>query len=113
MDFSNKPLKEQVVELSRYREYALRDANQYPNIIAFVVSRAGPASAPELRKWGADFLAEAFASPMLPPDRKQFLALKLLTTFKAYLDDSNQDAGVLRSAVQVLTNVYPFIFRHT
>lgn len=113
MDLSNKPPKEQLAELNRFREYALRDANHYPNIIAYVVRCAGPASSLELRKWGADFLAEAFASPTLSPDRKQLLALKLLTTFKAYLDDSNQDAGVLRSVVQVLTNVYPYVFRHT
>ena len=113
MDLSNKPPKEQLAELKRFREYALRDVNQYPNIIAYVVRCAGPTSGPELRKWGADFLAEAFASPILSPDRKQLFALSLLPTFKAYLDDPAQDAGVLRSAVQVLTNVYPFIFRHT
>lgn len=70
------------------------------------------ASAPlELRRWGADFLAEAFATPALPNGEKETMQPYVLTTLEALANNENEDAQVLRSVIQTASSIYPLALR--
>jgi len=102
-------------ELDRVRNLALTDANYYPTIIPGVLPIVGANAANptlELRRWGAEFLAETFASPIWPADQKQKMALTVLDTLKVYLEQV-QDRGVIKCAVQTAASIYPLVYRHT
>ncbi|KAF2452702.1 hypothetical protein BDY21DRAFT_424984 [Lineolata rhizophorae] len=108
---------ETIKQLTHARNLTLEDAAYYNQIVPSVLPIVGaPAAALELKRWGADFLAETFASPTLSADAKTGLALKVLDTLKAFLGaDGNTDevdTGIAKSAVQTAASVYPLVFRH-
>jgi symplekin len=65
----------------------------------------------EIQRWGADFLAEAFASPTWPQEVKQQSAPSVLATLKAYLENV-EDKSVIKSAIQAAASVYPLVYKH-
>lgn len=101
-------------QLESARSLALGDGRYYPTIIPGVLPIIGAASNPslEIRRWGADFLAETFASPTWPPDAKESVALTVLDTLKEYLEVV-QDRGVIKGAIQAAATIYPLVYRHT
>jgi len=113
MNNSLKSASETIVQLESARKLALGDAAYYPQIVPGVLPIIGPNAQLELRRWGADFLAETFAAPGLPAEEKQRLSLMILQTLKNYLEMPQQDAAVIRSVVQVATSIYPFVFKYT
>ncbi|ORY08196.1 hypothetical protein BCR34DRAFT_13667 [Clohesyomyces aquaticus] len=100
-------------QLESARSLALGDGRYYPTIIPGVLPIIGPNANASLdtRRWGADFLAETFASPTWPSDAKEPSCLTVLPTLRAYLDDN--DTGVIKSAVQAAASIYPLVYRHT
>ncbi|KAF2467504.1 uncharacterized protein BDR25DRAFT_234411 [Lindgomyces ingoldianus] len=100
-------------QLESARSLALGDGRYYPTIIPGVLPIIGPNTnaALETRRWGADFLAETFASPTWPSDAKETCSLTVLPTLRAYLEGEN-DAGVVKSAVQAAATIYPLVYRH-
>lgn len=104
--------------LGEARRICLADAKIYPQVIPGIVGVVGAQSSLELRRWGADFLAETFASPVLSAEEKQKLCLAALDTLRSYLNrkeekGEDEDASVVKSAVQCATSIYPLVFRHT
>lgn len=100
--------------LEHARSLALTDSKYYPSLMPGVLPLIGPNSnaSLEVQRFGADFLAEMFASPMWPADAKQPIALLVLDTLKYYLDEVH-DRGVIKGAVQAAASVYPLVYRHT
>lgn len=99
-------------ELESARSLALGDGRYYPTIVPGVlpiVSASGNASI-EVQRWGADFLAETFASPTWAPDAKAALSLTCLPTLKEYVEA--QDATIIKSAVQAAACIYPLVYKH-
>lgn len=105
-------LKEQLTQLEAARNLVLSDAALYPQVIQGILPIIGANARLELRRWGADFLAETFANPMLFASRKEELASTLLPTLQELLDQDAQDIAVTKSVVQTASSLYPFIFRH-
>lgn len=103
-----------IQQLESARSLALGDGRYYPTIIPGVLPIIGySADQPiEIQRWGADFLAEAFASPTWPSEAKQSSAPSVLATLKAYLENVD-DKAVVKSAVQAAASVYPLVYRHT
>lgn len=101
-----------VGQLEKARLLALSDPAFYAQIVPGVLPITGPTATLELRRWGADFLAETFACPTLPAAQKQQLSLLVLQTLKDFLDISGEDTAVIRSVVQCATSVYPLVFKH-
>lgn len=64
----------------------------------------------ELRRWGADFLAETFSTPVVDINEKQSLAVTCLDTMVRLMDE--KEAGILKSVVQCSASVYPLVFRY-
>jgi symplekin len=103
-----------IQQMESARSLALGDGRYYPTIIPGVLPIIGYSEdqSIEIQRWGADFLAEAFASPTWPPEVKQSSALSVLATLKAYLENV-EDKSVIKSAVQAAASVYPLVYRHT
>lgn len=107
-------------QLNSARDIVLRDATIYPQVVPGVLPVIGVSTAVEQRRWGADFLAETFASPVINAEDKQKMCIGsgMLETLKGYLDrkaevGEEEDPAVVKSAVQCAASVYPLVFRHT
>ncbi|KAF3407488.1 mRNA cleavage and polyadenylation specificity factor complex subunit pta1 [Talaromyces pinophilus] len=105
-------LKEQLTQLEAARNLVLSDAALYPQVLQGILPIIGANARLDLRRWGADFLAETFANTTLPSDRKEELAGTVLPTLNEYLGNDAQDVAVVKSTVQTASSLYPFVFRH-
>jgi len=101
-------------QLDSARSLALGDGRYYSTIIPGVLPIIGHGAdqTVEIQRWGADILAEAFASPTWPSNVKENTAMTVLATLKAYLEHV-EDQSVIKSAVQAAASVYPLVYRHT
>jgi symplekin len=102
---------QQLQKLAHARKLVLGDANYYPQVIQGILPIIGPEALLELRRWGADFLAETFASPALPIQQKETLSLIILETLKSIIEKPNEDPGVIKSVVQTAASIYPLVFK--
>ncbi|KAJ5658142.1 uncharacterized protein N7484_001791 [Penicillium longicatenatum] len=102
----------QIAQLNAARNLVLGDAAFYPQIINGILPIVGPNAKLELRRWGADFLAETFASPQLATAQKEQLAQNVLQSIQETMLLPEVDAAVLQSLVQTAASLYPIIFRH-
>ena len=101
-------------QLNAARDIVLKDAAIYPQVVPGVLPVISAQHPVQLRRWGADFLAETFASPVLNAEEKQKLALAVLDTLKGYLDrGEEEDESVVKGAVQAAGSIYPLVFRNT
>ncbi|KAL8295454.1 hypothetical protein RB597_008709 [Gaeumannomyces tritici] len=102
---------EQIRQLNDARKHVLLDPKVYSSIVQGVLPIIGPSSVPELRRWGSDFLAEAFATPSLPTRDKETLSLLVLETLRAMIENPKEDIYVLKSALQTAASIYPLVIR--
>ncbi|EDU50517.1 conserved hypothetical protein [Pyrenophora tritici-repentis Pt-1C-BFP] len=103
-----------IQQMESARSLALGDGRYYPTIIPGVLPIIGYSEdqSVDIQRWGADFLAEAFASPTWPQEIKQNNAPSVLVTLKAYLDNVD-DKSVIKSSIQAAASVYPLVYKHT
>ena len=109
---STENVANQIAQLNSARNLVLSDAALYPQIVNGILPIVGAHTALELRRWGAEFLAETFASPVLATSLKEQLAQKALQTIQEIMTLPETDTAVLQSLVQAATSLYPLIFRH-
>lgn len=102
---------EQLAQLNQVRNHVLADAVHYPDIISGIVPLIGTGNHLETQRWGAEFMAEAFASPMVSGPTKEKMALTALPVIRDWLADQ-PDEAVIKSATQTAASVYPYVFRH-
>lgn len=103
---------DQVAQLNAARTLVLGDAALYPQIVNGVLPIVGAHARVELRRWGAEFLAEAFASPLLSAAQKEPMATAVLQTIRELSEVPDQDAAVMKGLVQAVASLYPPLFRH-
>ncbi|KAJ5178051.1 uncharacterized protein N7500_000750 [Penicillium coprophilum] len=103
---------DQIAQLNAARNLVLGDAAFYPQIVNGILPIVGASTRLELRRWGANFLAETFASPMLGVAQKEQLAPNVLQTIREILELPETDTAVLQSLVQTSASLYPLVFRH-
>ncbi|CAK7273024.1 hypothetical protein SEPCBS57363_005444 [Sporothrix epigloea] len=104
-------IQEQIRQLDDARKLVLANVGHYPMIVQGILPIINPSSLHELRRWGADFLAEAFAAPAMPSREKESLSLLVLESIKGMLENVNEDPFVLRSIIQAASSIYPLIMR--
>ncbi len=104
-------IEEQIRQLDDARRLVLANVGHYPMIVQGILPIINPSSLPQLRRWGADFLAEAFAAPAMPSRDKESLSLLVLESLKGMLENANEDALVLRSIIQAASSIYPLVMR--
>ena len=103
-------------QLNAARNICLASPAHYSQVVPGVLGVIGPQAHLDLRRWGSDFLAETFASPVLSADDKQKLSLSILDTLKGFLNrkedaGEEEDPAVVKSAVQCAASIYPLVFR--
>ena len=103
---------DQVAKLEAARHLVLSDSIHYAQIIPGILPIIGPHSQLEIQRWGADFLAEAFASPALSSQSKESLSIQVLQTLKELLELQNGDTAVLKSVIQATASIYSLVFRY-
>lgn len=108
---SSDSIQEQIRQLNDARKLVLANVGHYPMIVQGILPIINPSSLPQLRRWGADFLAEAFSAPAMPSREKESLSLLVLGSIKAMLDNANEDPFVLRSIIQAASSIYPLVMR--
>ncbi|KAK8020890.1 hypothetical protein PG990_006028 [Apiospora arundinis] len=104
---------DQIRQLEGARKLVLGDVSYYPQVIQATLPIIGPAAQVEFRRWGADFLSEAFATPAVPLSQKETLSLLVLETLMLLVQDPKQDPMVLRSVIQTAASIYPLALRWT
>ena len=102
---------DQLAQLEGARNLVLSDSHHYPQIVLGILPIIGTVARLELRRWGANFLAETFANPTFPVVQKEDLALKILIHLRDLLEASGQDAAVVKSVVQTAASIYGLVFR--
>lgn len=103
------PVSDQLIQLRKARSLVLRDAVFWPQIFQGVLPIvSGPYV--ELRRWGAEFLAETFSTPTLDEAKKTELALLALDTLVGLIHE--MEADLLKNAVQASASIYPLLFRY-
>lgn len=105
--------RDMIANLEKARRMALGDSALYPQIVPNVLHLIGPGADLDLRRWGADFLAEAFSCPTLASEQKESMCLKVINLLKQYLEAPGEDPAVIKSVVIAATSIYPLVFKHT
>ncbi|KAH8433658.1 RNA-processing protein PTA1 [Aspergillus melleus] len=105
-------LVDQIAQLNAARNLVLGDAAFYPQIVNGILPIIGARARLELRRWGAEFLAETFASPALATDQKELLAADVLQSLRETLLLPEEDQLALTHIVQTAASLYPLVFRH-
>lgn len=99
----------QLQQLNQARDIVLNDPTYWPQVLQGTLPLIiGPVI--ETRRWGADFLAETFSTPVVSPQAKQDLSLQCLDALLRLAEEP--DTGILKSVVQCCASVYPIIFRY-
>ncbi|KAI6783719.1 mRNA cleavage and polyadenylation specificity factor complex subunit-like protein [Emericellopsis cladophorae] len=106
-------IPEQIHQLNDARKLVLSDVKHYPNVVRGIVPVIKGTSALELRRWGADFLAEAFATPALPTGEKETMQPYVMEWLESILNNEKEDIQVLRSVIQTAASIYPLAMRWT
>jgi symplekin len=104
-------IDEQIKQLNDARRLVLGDAQFYPAIIQGILPIIGPTAQVELRRWGADFLAETFASPTASAEQKMTLSLTVLDMLLSMIENPQEDTAVVKSIVQAAASIYPLVFK--
>jgi len=107
-----QPASDMLPKLEQVRQACLADSSQYIQVVPGIVPILQGAQAVDVRRWGADFIAEAFASPALPGHQKeQLISDTVMALLRGMLETPNEDMAVVKSAVQASASIYPYVFR--
>ncbi|KAK4160965.1 putative Pre-tRNA-processing protein [Cladorrhinum sp. PSN259] len=104
-------VSEQLEQLQAARKLALSTPAYYERIVKGVLPIIGPTAPIELRRWGAEFLAESLATPVLARNDKESLTIAVLDTLKALLESGDDDPVVLKASIGAAASAYPIVVR--
>lgn len=102
---------EQLEQLGAARKLVLENSTYYDRIVKGVLPIIGPTAPVELRRWGAEFLAESLATPVLTMRDKENMTLAVLDTLRGLLDHAGEDAIVLKASITAAASAYPVAMR--
>lgn len=102
-----------LAQLESARTLALGEGRYYATILPGVIPILTSANTNEdtdIQRWGAEFIAETFASPAWPSHEKEPVSLTVLPVLMDMME--SHDTGVVKSAVQAAASIYPLVYRH-
>lgn len=102
---------DQLRHLEDARKLVLSDSNYYAAIVPGILPITSASSAVELRRWGAEFIAEVVSAPAVPTATRMELCLKILETLKRLVEEPDLDIFILKSVIMASASVYPLILR--
>lgn len=101
-----------LASLETVRRACLENPGQYVTVVPAVVPVLQGQQDVEIRRWGADFVAEAFANPIIPGNDKQSMVVPtVVSLLRAMLENHHEDIVVVKSAIQACASIYPYVFR--
>lgn len=103
---------DQLAQLEAARQLVLADSGLYPQIVQGILPIVGASARLELRRWGAEFLAETFATPTLSLQTKESLSIVVLQTLKEMLEVPDEDSRVVKNVIQAAASIYGLVFRY-
>lgn len=103
---------DQLTQLEAARQLVLADSALYPQIVQGILPIVGASARLELRRWGAEFLAETFATPTLSLQPKESLSIVVLQTLKEMLEVPDEDTRVVKNVIQAVASIYGLVFRY-
>lgn len=104
---------QQLAQLNEARRIVLGDAQLYPQIVEGILPIIGPNARLQIQRWGADFLAETFASPVVPSKMKETMGIRVLQLLKDWLDQpGGGDVEIIKNVVQAAASIYEFVVRY-
>jgi symplekin len=104
---------EQIQQLNEARKIVLENPSYYQKIVEGILPAIRPSAPIELRRWGADFLAESLSTPVLSIPDKVGLTIAVLGTLRELVESQKEDPLVLRSAVIAAASAFPHVLRWT
>ncbi len=107
----NLSVSEQIQQLNAARKIVLENAAYYDRIVKGILPIIGPSSPIELRRWGAEFLAESLSTPALGSRDKENLTLAILDTLRSLVESPSEDPLVLKASVIAAASAYPIVMR--
>lgn len=112
-DASSRALSvaEQLEQLSAARKLVLDNSSYYDRIVKGVLPIIGPTAPLELRRWGAEFLAESLATPVLAMREKENITVAVLDTLRGLIEGAGEDVIVLKATVTAAASAYPVALR--
>ncbi|KAK1830337.1 mRNA cleavage and polyadenylation specificity factor complex subunit pta1 [Podospora conica] len=102
---------EQIQQLNEARKIVLENASYYDRIVKGILPIIGPSSPVELRRWGAEFLAESLSTPVLNSRDKENLTVAILDTLRLLLESKGEDPLVLKASIIAAASAYPIAMR--
>ena len=106
-------LPDQLSQLNAARQIVLSDPSLYPQIVSGILPIIGANARYELRRWGAEFLAETFGSPAISAKMKEQMAITALQSLNELLEiPGGEDTDVLKGVIQASASVYGLIFKY-
>ena len=102
----------ELTQLNAARAIVLKDPLFYPQVVGGILPIIGATARLELRRWGAEFLAETFASPAISSQVKENMAVQVLQTLKDLLERPGEDIEVVKGVIQAAASLYGLIFRY-
>jgi len=102
---------EQLEQLNAARKLVLENSTYYDRIVKGVLPIIGPTAPVELRRWGAEFLAESLATPVLAMRDKENITVAVLDTLRGLLEGAGEDTIVLKASVAAAASAYPVALR--
>jgi symplekin len=111
----------QMAQLEAVRQMALSDPTKYKSVLSQImpIFKNEHNPTPGLRAWGAEFIAEAFSSPAFPVEDKQEVSIAALPVLKELLELQPglqaapiEQTGMIKSAIQIASSIYPHVFRY-
>jgi symplekin len=102
---------EQIQQLNEARKLVLENATYYDSIVKGILPIIGPTSPVELRRWGAEFLAESLSTPALGIRDKENMTVATLETLRLLVEEPSEDPLVLRACVMAAASAYPIAMR--
>lgn len=98
-------------QLEGARLTALQSPEVYNQFIPGFTSLVQQNPDRDIRRWGADFVAEAFSQPLMPSAQKEELVNSVVPFLRHLLEAQPIDVPIVRSVIQAAASIYPLVFR--
>lgn len=104
---------EQMQQLNNARKMAFENPAYFKQIVTGIFPLTAPSAPVVLRRWAAEFIAEAIACPALRTQEKDELTITVIDggALRALVEDPDQDPLVLKAGIMAAASAYPVVVR--
>ncbi|KAK3398070.1 hypothetical protein B0T20DRAFT_355674 [Sordaria brevicollis] len=104
-------MSEKFKQLAAARKTAFENPSYFRQIVQGILPITPPSIPVELRRWAADFIAEALACPALRTADKESLTVMTIDAVRSLLEAPDQDPLILKGGIMAAASAYPVIVK--